>query len=475
VKARDAFDLAARNLRESVLRNSLTTLGIAVGVASLVAMLSLGIGLQTMFNRRLIRAGLFDTVVVTPQREFRGFHPGGPPPPAAENRPLDDAARRQISQLPDVVEVTADIRFPAEVQFGAGSQSANVTGLAPSAAQDEALEGLQGHFFSGPQAQEAILLADFARRLNPQPATLLGQEVVVTYAERRALTSAENADADDEASGEALGEDDDMGLAMALGNDSGAGDESPFGFSIVRQQRRFRVVGIAQREPFGGFRGGFGRAGLLLPLAVAEGLNAIEPSDLRGVGTAAEVSGRSYGSLRVRVTRATAVEAVERRLEQMGFGTFSLMDATRNLRRVFTFLDLFLGIFGSLALAVASLGIVNTLVMAILERRREIGIMKAIGASDADVKRLFFAEAAAMGLAGGVVGVGLGWLIGRAINLGTGIYLQRQQLPAEDIWLVPWWLVLGAIGFAILLTLVSGLYPASRAARLDPVEALRYE
>jgi ABC-type antimicrobial peptide transport system permease subunit len=136
---------------------------------------------------------------------------------------------------------------------------------------------------------------------------------------------------------------------------------------------------------------------------------------------------------------------------------------------------MFLGIFGSLALAVASLGIVNTLVMAILERRREIGIMKAVGASDGDVKRLFFAEAGTMGFFGGVAGVTMGWAIGRVINFGTGIYLQQQSLPPEDVWSVPWWLVAGAVGFAIIVSLVSGLYPAARAARLDPVQALRYE
>jgi len=138
-------------------------------------------------------------------------------------------------------------------------------------------------------------------------------------------------------------------------------------------------------------------------------------------------------------------------------------------------LDLFLGIFGSLALAVASIGIVNTLVMAILERRREIGIMKAIGASDVDIKKLFFFEAGVMGVFGGVVGVALGWTIGRIINLGANIYLKRQNFPPEQIWSVPWWLVAGAILFSIIVSLVSGLYPAARAARLDPVQALRYE
>jgi putative ABC transport system permease protein len=124
---------------------------------------------------------------------------------------------------------------------------------------------------------------------------------------------------------------------------------------------------------------------------------------------------------------------------------------------------------------VASIGIVNTLVMAILERRKEIGIMKAIGASDSDVRGLFFAEAGAMGLLGGAFGVILGWIIGRVINFGTNLYLVRQGFSPENIWAVPPWLVGGAVGFAFAISLVSGLYPASRAAKLDPVQALRYE
>jgi putative ABC transport system permease protein len=166
---------------------------------------------------------------------------------------------------------------------------------------------------------------------------------------------------------------------------------------------------------------------------------------------------------------------VQEAIKQMGFRTFSLMDFTRNLSRVFAILDLLLGIFGSLALAVASLGIVNTLVMAILERRREIGVLKALGASDRDVRQLFFAEAGVMGLVGGASGVFMGWGIGRIIQFVTAVYLQRQGIPAENIWLVPWWLVVGAMVFALAVSLGAGMYPASRAARLDPVEALRYQ
>jgi ABC-type antimicrobial peptide transport system permease subunit len=124
---------------------------------------------------------------------------------------------------------------------------------------------------------------------------------------------------------------------------------------------------------------------------------------------------------------------------------------------------------------VASLGIVNTLVMAILERRREIGIMKALGASDGDVKRIFFVEAGSMGILGGALGAGLGWMIGRVINLGTNVYLQRQEIRPENFWYVPWWLVAAALTFSVFVSLFAGLYPASRAARLDPVQALRHD
>src|SRR5262252_7195324 len=105
MKLRDMTELAVRNLREALFRNSLTTLGVAVGVASLVAMLSLGVGLQNLASGRLTKSGLFDTVFVTPKLNMRG---GGPPAAAVqqnETRLLDEDARQEISKLPNVIEV----------------------------------------------------------------------------------------------------------------------------------------------------------------------------------------------------------------------------------------------------------------------------------------------------------------------------------------------------------------------------------
>jgi putative ABC transport system permease protein len=91
------------------------------------------------------------------------------------------------------------------------------------------------------------------------------------------------------------------------------------------------------------------------------------------------------------------------------------------------------------------------------------------------VKNLFFAEAGAMGFVGGILGVTLGWLIGQALTWGTTIYLRRQDLPGVKISYVPWWLAASAVAFAVVVSLIAGLYPAARAAKLNPVEALRYE
>src|SRR5271156_1536749 len=112
MKLRDLTELAARNLREAVLRNSLTTLGIAVGVASLVAMLSLGEGLQQIDSKRLSRSGLVDAVLGSGRLNLRGFGRPLRPDPAIATPPnvLDAEARQKIADLPNVVEVSPEIR-----------------------------------------------------------------------------------------------------------------------------------------------------------------------------------------------------------------------------------------------------------------------------------------------------------------------------------------------------------------------------
>lgn len=468
MKLPDLAELAVRNLRESLLRNSLTTIGISVGVASLVAMLSLGIGLQQLASRRLMKSGLFDTVVVTSRRDLRNFgreeERGGPAP--AESRILDEPTRQEIEHLPNVLEAYPDIRFITELRYEDKPHLTMVAALPSSAKTNDAFEGVQGHFFSSNAAPEAILQKSFAEELLGKApksgldetdvaqlaAPLLGKELTMRYAQRETQTASPPANDKSAAAG-------DKSLAGAA-------------YSVISREQKLTIVGVADLDPES-MRGPT-RARVFLPLKLAESLHVMQPTDLREISRAASDQ-PVYSSVSVHVKNPSQVQGVEDRIKKMGFNTFSILDASRSIQQFFKVLDVFLGIFGSLALAVAFVGIVNTLVMAILERRREIGIMKAIGASDSDVKKLFFAEAGAMGILGGIVGVALGWVIGQVINLGTNVYLKSQSFPAEHFWSVPLWLVGFAILFSFFVSLAAGLYPAGRAARLDPVQALRYE
>src|SRR6202042_2840248 len=399
MKLRDLTELAARNLREAVLRNSLTTLGIAVGVASLVAMLSLGVGLQELASTRLSRSGLFDAVFVTTQANMRAC--GGPPRPLAERsstqpaRKLDEDARRQLAEIKNVVEVYPEVRFPTEVQFEGKPYMTTVAGIPASARGDGAFDEMKGGFFSGPEANEAILQIEFARDLSTQADSLIGKDLVLRYAEKQALPPDDSTPGQSKANRSAANH-------SAISNTVTSDAPASGGFSLVPRELKLRIIGVVETEPATGF-GGFGRGRLLIPLQIAQNLRIAQPTDMREI-VPGKTGKPSYESLTVRVSSPQAVQAVEDAIKGMGFGTFSILDATKNLRLFFTVFDLLLGIFGSLALTVASLGIINTLVMAILERRREIGILKALGAADRDVRRLFFVEAGAMGLLGGVLG-----------------------------------------------------------------------
>jgi putative ABC transport system permease protein len=454
MKIGDLTELAARNLREALLRNSLTTLGIAVGVASLVAMLSLGVGLQELASSRLTHSGLFDAVIVMSKSTMRGFGPpSNEPADATPPRRLDDAARKELAALPNVVEVYPEVRFPTEIVFEGKPFSTTAAGIPESAKSDGAYDDMKGSFFSSPDAPEAILQIELAKQLSPDTSSLVGKEIALRYAERQALPDEPGA----------------KGTAGAPAAD----DDQGGGFSVISREKKLKIIGVVETEPAAGF-GGFGRGRLLIPLRIAQDLKIAQPTDMREM-LRGSTGKTTYDSLTVRVQNPAGVQRVEDSIKKMGFGTFSILDATKNLRLVFIVFDSLLGIFGSLALTVASLGIINTLVMAILERRREIGILKALGAADSDVRWLFFTEAGAMGLLGGVLGVGLGWAIGRALTFATNVYLKRQGLPPIELSSVPLWMAGSAIVFSFVVSLLAGMYPASRAAKLNPVEALRYE
>ncbi len=277
MRAYDLIELAGRNLREAGLRNSLTTLGIGVGVASLVAMLSLGIGLQKLATRQLGRSGLFDTVVVTSRQDSRGPRFAQAAPVTAQAAPLDDAARHKFEQMANVAEVYPNFSAVGDVRLEsdkAGNHFTVVGTLPQSARTSEAFDDVQGSFFSSGTAEETIILGDFGRdllnlpreprgtdvKLTPDQASqLLGKYIVLRYHKREAGESAPLAGKTTK-KGEA--DPDDVDSA----DDKQAEDAQSF--NLVPKTLKLKIVGIVSSEPNRGLRQG--RTPMFLPLALAE-------------------------------------------------------------------------------------------------------------------------------------------------------------------------------------------------------------
>jgi putative ABC transport system permease protein len=251
-----------------------------------------------------------------------------------------------------------------------------------------------------------------------------------------------------------------------------AGFGSRAGIPLKEHITRLRIVGIEKGTA--GMGGPYRDKGVYVPQKTAQNIPQLGFSSVwellrrKGPGT-------GYSSLYVRVKKVSELDTVKKQIEKIGFGTLAVVDQLQEIKRGFVIFDTALGAVGTIALVVAALGIINTMVMSILERTREIGIMKAIGGSENEIKGIFFVEAGIIGMAGGVFGVALGWVVTRIANLVANHYVAQQGTPYINFFYIPAWLVLGAIAFSIVVSLLAGMYPAVRAARVNPVEALRHD
>jgi putative ABC transport system permease protein len=177
----------------------------------------------------------------------------------------------------------------------------------------------------------------------------------------------------------------------------------------------------------------------------------------------------------VRVSDARQVDDVTNRLRNLdsSYQVFSLKDILKVVDVMFLVIEGFLACIGAIGLIVSLFGIANTMAMAVLERTREIGIMKALGARNRDIGRLFLAEAAGIGAVGGAIGLGFAWLAGLVLGwIARGAF----NLPEEtSLFHVSNFLAAGSLLFSVAVSVLAGYLPARRAARMDPVAALRYE
>ena len=481
----DILNLALRNLRQAKLRATLTTMGVIVGVAVIVTMMSFGLGLQRNMLERFGALDLFNEIQIFGQglsnlaglgrdggrRDEGERRNGRQRADKTPSRILDDAGVLEIAKIPGVAYVEPNVNFGGYVRSNGKILSQNVGGANIPNASSRFQTFAAGHMISSPTADEAVVTERLAKDFGyDKPADAVGKTV-----ELLAPPDEKNKEKEEEEPPNFFG----------IPLDDGGLDES----NSDLQVKTFRISGVLSTEikegaGQGGLRGLMPGAGIYIPLQVAHDwskkhrgqMSRVALALARQGGNLGEGQTEGYDSAVVRVSDPVALTEVRKKITELGFASFSIVDELDQIRTVFLIVDSVLGLLGGISLLVASFGIANTMIMSILERTREIGIMKAIGAEDREIKLIFFVEAAVIGVFGGVIGVLVAWGIdGIANRLAYRFILKPQGASFVDFFSLPPYLSIGAILFALIVSIVAALYPAARAARIDPVRALRHD
>jgi putative ABC transport system permease protein len=452
MRLRDHVELSLTNLWRRKLRTSLTAFGVTIGIGALVSMVSFGTGMQKNVTESFRTLDLFNSLTVfsgdffSEERSDPDQRPHVIPPSGASQTVLDDAAREKIAALRGVDMVFPEVRIPAIVRFNGKDEFRLLQAVPAKVTSSPMLRFSAGKAFASDEEDSLIVAASLLRQFGvSEPRSSLGKKMVVSSIgfDFSRLNPAD--------------------LTSAL-----VGERLPF----ATEDTELTIVGVAESQAFAGPLPI--QSDVFIPPGVSKRIKRLPFSNIWDLFRARE--GRlGYSALNVRLSSPVFVEPVKKEVTGMGLRVFALADQFKEIQRGFLILNMVLAAVGMIAIVVASLGIVNTMVMSILERYSEIGIMKAVGASDRDIRRIFFFESSVIGFIGGIFGFGLGWAVSGIINGVVNFFLAKQGVPFIRYFSFPAWLAAGALAFSVVVSLAAGVYPAIRAARVDPVRALRHD
>ena len=435
----DLLALIAENLGRRKARVALTAIGVIIGTAAVVVLVSLGAGLQKNATEQIGNIGDLTIINVSPIfGEGDGpiiARPGGPGGPGVKKL-ITDATLRDFAALPNVTAVIPRDWLQTSYIMRAGR-----------------LEGYGSLVGVGIEDLSALGLTAVGGELKLAKSTvIIGSQVPLQFYDPRPRPGAEPPPPPD-----LLGQQ----LKLTLFKSSSDGVE-------IRKTIILTVVGVIAES------GTDADWSIYMPLTDVTAFNEW------GLGKRIDRNRDGYNEVIVKVNNVNNVLDVAEQISTMEYQAFTLQSYVQGINNLYVALQVVFGSVGAIALLVAAIGIANTMAMAILERTREIGLMKAVGATNRNVLSVFLGEAAGIGFLGGVGGVTLGWSAGQIVNVVALAYLTAQAVqnggpPPTSAVLTPPWLMPFSVLFATLIGLLSGLYPALRAATLVPVTALKYE
>ena len=447
----DYIEQSFSNLWKKKLRTTLTIFGVMIGIGALVSMFSFGQGIQDNITKTFNELQLFNYISVYPRSENNHTIPSFEEPNAPEQagpytQILDDDLIRYVTEIEGVESAFPEVRFPAMIRFNEEENFSLVQVLPADVCQSGLMKLRAGRPYTSADANALIISDSLLRRMKvKEPQTIIGQQIEIsTLTVDLTLSNIPNI------------------ISFIRGT----------GLPFSRQSYPFTIVGVTEKMGFAGPMPV--RSDVFIAPAESENMKKLSLTSIWDLFQSSQQA-KGYSMVNIKLSSTKYIEPVKEKMEDKGFRTFALIDHLEEIKTGFIFMNLFLFAVGMIAITVAALGIINTMVMSILERYKEIGIMKAVGASDNDVKKIFLFESGAIGFLGGVMGLALGWLVSMIINQVINYFMVKQGAPSMDYFSFRWWLVSGAIVFSILISLAAGVYPTMRAARVDPVVALRHD
>ncbi len=473
MKFSDYLRLAFRNISRQKLRSTLTIFAVVIGATSVTIMLALVTGAKGFFLSQVQANGSLQQVAVSPRNDISNFNQAnqGGGGDCATCVKLTDSIVSKVSSVPHVIGVS---RVVSQGIIGAISYGSQKLTVQQTSAYD-ANGIIQNNVLAGRDIQNSdttgiiVITSDYADKLGfkgnyqglvGKTATLQTQNF---YTGVGANIQPPIQGPGNNSPGQGPNQQPTNLTATIVGiidtSNSNATIRVPMVW--VRQMLENRMYQQTNTGPNQNCSKPFGACTPVQPTF------KLVTQDM--------LATQGYSSLVAKVDSSTNAAAAATDIKKLGVGAADAEASIKQQLTIFNIVGLVLGGIGGIAMIVAAIGVINTMVMAILERTREIGVMRAVGAKRSAIRNLFTFEASLLGFYGGVIGIGIGYGLTRVANIFVNKQLATQGVKAHNIIGLPIWLILSVIGISTLIGMFSGLYPAARAARLDPVEALRYE
>lgn len=465
MKTKDLILMSLRNLNRRKLRTFLTVLGVVIGSISIIMMISLGFGMTDSTKKQLASVGSLTQIDIYPANRYGGIEEeDGKKKKTDKVAKLDDATVEKLKKIPHVEAVLATEQFEAQINVKNLQGYASIVGVDPVEYAKFDIRLDSGRMLQEDDVNQVVMGRDVLRWLsNPQRPRMGASQ----QEERDPLTTK---------------------MFLTLNQ---AGSYDPDGKSNEankpKQKYQIEAVGVFRDDDYEN------NYYIVMPIdylrKMKKDAKKLQAGNRQNGYNDYMFGGRQdkenkYNNIKVKVDNVDNIQKVQEQIEAMGLKPHSLNDILVEINNSSKTQRLILGGIGAVSLLVAAIGISNTMVMSIYERTKEIGVMKVIGASVSDIKKMFLTESAFIGLLGGLIGIVLSYAISALINyLGVKYGFAANMAgdgfspdfdPSQlKMSIIPAWLALASLVFSALIGIVSGYFPAKKATKLSALEAMR--